>query len=507
MRNLFVLICFFFVFGYSSFASPNENSASSNVASSQNPINDFDEFRRNANEKFEQYKQKSNQEFEDYRKRINAEFAEYMSQKWVRHELQSALEPTPLPEPPAPVVKDDEDASSSYRIPADEILPALVPEPVEPPQPAVPIPTPAEPVKPSFSFNFYGRRCDMPFESKHRFMLADPNEKSVADAWRRMSNSSYDPLISACLDLRSQLNLCDWGYLKLLEDMTTAFFPSSQLNEARLLQMYLLTQSGYKVRMCRVDGRLVLLLPSEDNIFNYTYVTKDREKYYLLDKSISPHSNIYIFDAKYPGERTMSLAINSMPDLPLSATSKRTLQSKHCTEATVDVSGNRNLIKFLDDYPRHDNWNNFVRTSMSPYVKTQLYPVLRNAIQGKEQRMAANILLQWVQTAFEYQTDEQQFGAERTLYADETLFYPFCDCEDRAILYAVLVKELIGLDAVLLYYPGHIAAAVAFTDNVSGDYVEVDGRRFVVCDPTYINSSVGDAMPQFRGCGVSVMHI
>lgn len=144
---------------------------------------------------------------------------------------------------------------------------------------------------------------------------------------------------------------------------------------------------------------------------------------------------------------------------------------------------------------------------MSPYAKNQLYPVLRNAIAGKNQRTAANILLQWVQTAFDYQTDEQQFGIERPLYADESLYYPYCDCEDRAILYAIIVKELMGLDAALLLYPGHLATAVAFTEDVAGDYVEVDGRRYVVCDPTYINSSVGDSMPQFKGGSVSVVKI
>lgn len=506
MRNFFVLICLFFVFSYSSFAATNENSTPSNVASNQNPINDFDEFRKNANARFEQYKQKTNQEFEDYRKRVNAEFAEYMSQKWVQQETQPALEPTPLPEPPAPVVKDDEDEQSSNRLPADDVLPAPVPVPVEPPQPAVPIPTPTEPVKPSFSFDFYGRKCDVPLESKHRFTLADPNEKSVADAWKRMSNSYYDPIITACLDLRSRLNLCDWAYFKMLENMTTAFFSSSQLNEARLMQLYLLTQSGYKVRICRAADRLVLLLPSKENIFNYTYVNRDRERYYLMDTSIGV-TTLHIFDAKYPGEQNLSLAISRMPDLPLSATPKRTLKSKHCAEATASVSENRNLINFLDDYPRYDNWNVFARASMSSYAKNQLYPSLRNAIQGKSQRAAANILLQWVQTAFGYQTDDEQFGIERPLYADESLYYPYCDCEDRAILYAVLVKELMGLDAVLLLYPGHLATAVAFTDNVVGDYVEVDGRRYLVCDPTYINSSVGDSMPQFKGGSVSVVKI
>ena len=101
---------------------------------------------------------------------------------------------------------------------------------------------------------------------------------------------------------------------------------------------------------------------------------------------------------------------------------------------------------------------------------------------------AVGILLDFVQTAFEYQTDEQQFGKERPLFGDEILFYPYCDCEDRSILFSVLVRELVGLDVVLLNYPEHLATTVRFDDDVKGDYIMIDGKRYVVCDPTYIGA-------------------
>ncbi|MDE5999628.1 MAG: hypothetical protein K2H04_06125, partial [Bacteroidaceae bacterium] len=55
---------------------------------------------------------------------------------------------------------------------------------------------------------------------------------------------------------------------------------------------------------------------------------------------------------------------------------------------------------------------------------------------------------------------------------------------------------LLGLKCVLVYYPGHLASAVHFTsDDVAGDYILLDGQRFVVCDPTYIGAPVGRTMP------------
>ena len=108
---------------------------------------------------------------------------------------------------------------------------------------------------------------------------------------------------------------------------------------------------------------------------------------------------------------------------------------------------------------------------------------------------AANILLNFVQTSLEYKTDDEVWGEERAFFPDETLHYPYCDCEDRAILYTRLVRDLMGLNVVLLYYPGHLATAVNFNEKVSGDYFLVSGKKYVVCDPTFINASVGRTMP------------
>jgi hypothetical protein len=58
-----------------------------------------------------------------------------------------------------------------------------------------------------------------------------------------------------------------------------------------------------------------------------------------------------------------------------------------------------------------------------------------------------------------------------------------------------LVRDLLGLDVVLVYYPGHLAMAVNFTEPVKGDYVPLDGRKFTICDPTYIGGRVGETMP------------
>lgn len=269
--------------------------------------------------------------------------------------------------------------------------------------------------------------------------------------------------------------------------------------------MYILTQSGYKVRIAKAGTRLVLLLPSTYSIYKYPYLNIRGVNYYLVDSSLGK-TTVNIFDQEFPKEQYFSLRIHDLPVLPVNITANRHFQSKYNQEIAADISVNKNLIDFYNDYPLSGHWDIYSNIALSQQAKEQLYPVLKQSIAGKCLPDAANILLHFVQTAFKYATDEEQFGTERPLFADETMFYPYSDCEDRAILYSILVRELLGLDVVLLHYPGHLATAVCFdTNNVFGDYLQIDGRRYIVCDPTYINADIGEAMPQYKQTAASVI--
>jgi hypothetical protein len=93
--------------------------------------------------------------------------------------------------------------------------------------------------------------------------------------------------------------------------------------------------------------------------------------------------------------------------------------------------------------------------------------------------------------AFEYKTDDEQYGYEKWNFCEENLYYPYNDCEDRAFLFSRLVRELLHLEVVLLQYSDHFSTAVHFTTPVSGSYFTIDGKKFIVCDPTYIGAMIG----------------
>ena len=500
----------------------------------------FAQDQRDMLKEYEEFRKNSVQKYNDFRDQANAEYAEFMRQAWKEFGAEPPIPVPPSPDPIQPPVFDPDEEPSSDSIPIREVLPPV--KRITPPQPVIPIPVkpisvlplpkmtpvdsipiretlpPVEPISPSkpvipisvdpisvptlpelapvdvplFSFVFYGTECRVRLGNEQKIYLKDISEATIADAWEILSAPSYNPVIADCLHLRDELKLCDWGYYQLLKTIADKYYGVSHSNESVLFQMFILTQSGYKIRIARTDNSLSALLPFDHTVFSYAYLLIDGIKFYVIDKSLL-NSRFYVCDYSFPKEQTFSMQINSLPEFSHASTATRTLATVRYP-IKVEIETNQNLIDFLNSVPLSSEWNLYANSSLSEQIKEQLYPVLKDNISGKSLSNAANLLLNFVQAAFVYQTDEVQFGYERPLFGDETFHYPACDCEDRSILFSILVKDLLGLDVVLLHYPNHLATAVRFNEDVEGDFLVIDDQKYIICDPTYLGANIGREM-------------
>lgn len=108
-------------------------------------------------------------------------------------------------------------------------------------------------------------------------------------------------------------------------------------------------------------------------------------------------------------------------------------------------------MDFYKDYPQCD-YSVYFNAPVNAAMENRILSSLAPLVQGRNEADAANILINFVQTAFQYQTDGQQFGYEKPFFVEELFYYPYSDCEDRAMLFSYLVRKLLGLDVVLLDY-------------------------------------------------------
>lgn len=458
---------------------------------------------------FEEFTRQAKKSYTDFRSKANKEYAEFMRQAWKLYQAKPA-QPKPEDEPPVPPTPYPEENKDipikDEPKPYEEVIPVIIPEPQ--PKPVEPIKEEVTPVEQVFSFSFFQTECKVRLNETQRFTLKKRNTKALADAWEVMANAGYNNVIRDCLKLRERYRLCDWAYLLMLQELSDAYLGKGT-DESTLLCAFLYCQSGYQMRLAMGKERLYLLVASKHQIYDIIYWQIDGNYYYPLN---CQEERLEICKATFPNEQPLSLLVPELPLLTEVSAENRTLQSERYPHVKATVSADKNLISFFNTYPTSmldDNfctrWAFYANTPMSERMKKQLYPSLRNVIQGKSQHEAANMLLNFVQTAFVYEYDDKVWGDDRAFFAEESLYYPFCDCEDRSILFSRLVRDLLGLKVLLVHYPGHLATAVRFTERVTGDYITLNKEKYVVCDPTYIGAPVGATMTDMDNATAKVI--
>lgn len=483
------------------------------VISSQAQVNEF----RKA---YDAFRNQAKQEYEDFRKKANQDYADFVRKAWAEYQTLPAV-PKPEDDKTTPVVIKEEDKKRPI-----EDTPVVIEEEIEIPAPA-PQPKPVAPIREQegdddrLAFVLYGTDMSVRLSPSQKFKLEKLDVNEIANLWDRLSANEYNNIIRDCLELRIKHQLCDWAYLRMLDKLSTSFFGKGT-NEAELFKAYLYCQSGYQMRLAMADNHLYMLYASQHFMFEKPCWQIDGIFYYADNCNAE---QVQICEASFPHEQALSLQITHEQALNSKASKKRTITAQDADWLSVTVIEDENLMAFYQDYPSSyfgndfmTRWVLYANTPLSKSAQKQLYPSFKEMFATiaeatqKEDLAEENVLpicvdmlCHWVQTAFVYEYDDKVWGHDRAFFADETLFYPYCDCEDRSILLTRLVRDLLGLKCALVYYPGHLATAIAIGENIKGDYIRINGIKYIVCDPTYIGASIGMTMPDMDNQSAKVI--
>ncbi len=457
----------------------------------------FRKQRESMAKQYESFKAKTQTEFESHRQECNKRYAEFLRDAWQSYEGKTPI-PRPKDDRPIPPLPFD---GGVKHIPVVTVPIDVKPVVVDPqPKPVEPIREVPSPDDDYFSVDFYGVTCRVRLPESARIAINRCSNKVIAEAWESLNHEGMNNTIRDCLETRMRYNLCDWAYLEFLDELCKKFCPTT--DGATLLMAYLYSQSGYQMRLGMDNGRLIMLYGSRHKIFDKVYYSLGGTDFYPYG---TPSRTINICNMAFDGEKPMSLLITQKQKLGADLSSERRIESERYPDMSAISQVPKNLIAFFNGYPTSSiggnvltRWAMYANTPMAEVTMELLYPSLVKSIEGCSEETAANKLLNWVQTGLEYEYDDKVWGHDRAFFAEESLYYPYSDCEDRSILFSRLVRDLLGLDVALVYYPGHLATAVCFKNDVTGDAMMIGGRRFVVCDPTYIGAPVGAQMPNLQ---------
>ena len=457
---------------------------------------------------YEKFRKHAKAEYEDYRAQCNAEYVKFLERAWKEYKVLPSI-PRPKDEvvPPTIMPRQDKNKKQAKEIPIEKVVSPILSLPQ--PKPISPIYENVKVEEKNFSFSYMGTTCEVRLPKDLNIRMSGCESCMIATIWKQLATNAMDNTIRDFLALRLKMQLCDWAYLNLIDTFAKAFCGHG--NEAVIMAAFIYSQSGYKMRLGRDCEKLYLLYGSKHGIYETGYIVIEGINYYPLDDKVE---RMEISDFSFPQEQSMSLYIENAQKFTIRPSAKRKLASEQYHDVTIDSQVNLNLIQFYNTYPSSEvngnfmtRWKMYADTPMDESVSQMLYPDIKNKIEGLSDVQAVNQILNWVQTAFQYEYDDKVWGHDRAFFAEETLYYPYCDCEDRAILFTRLVRDLLGLKCILVYYPGHLASAVCLKQQVNGDYISLDGDVYTICDPTYIGAPVGITMPEMDNRSAKVIKL
>lgn len=468
---------------------------------------DFDRMKK----EFEAYQDNAINQFMAFRDSIDKAFAEHMRNSWKTFETFEG-NPAPIDPFQKPNVQPEFDPAEEDNqggVISGEITKPK-PKPNRPQDDSQdnfqPLDIPEDQITKgnrkleALPFDFYGVELPLKYDPAMSFSLSQPYNSGIPNAWESIAQSDYYALINQFGMVAERMQLNDWGYYSLIRNFADRLFPRDY-NKQVLFSCFVLNKSGYVAKIGFSRNELYLLLSSEQEIFEKPYLHMDSRRFYAF--SLNPNKkagnpSLTTYEGDYHrSDRAINFAYKRRMNFPKNLKDKELSFSFEGISYRIPVTYNHALVEFYQDMPLVG----FEVTLAAPLsedclrsLRKGLMPLLR----GKTERKQANILLRFVQKAFPYQTDQEQFGTEKYLYPEEVFHFPYSDCEDRSALYSVLVRELMGLDVVGVIFPQHVATAVRFKTFSDGDHLTYNREKYLICDPTYIGADVGQCMEKLR---------
>ena len=438
-------------------------------------------------ESFKKYRDKMMSDYQDFRNKILSDYGAFLDSAWSEYATFAGI---PLPSKPKPVVQPQ--APPNYEPPVqpkpvveeETSKPQLKPQPAPKPQP-VPKPTPPpSPSQKMVKVELYGIEVALPSLNMQK-NAAQLAQLKPAEIWDVLVNSDVEEVAQAIYEKAEIYSLGDWGTFKLVQHYAESSVGGSY-NAVVCAQTALLLIMGYKVSMALTESGMVMLLPFEQNVCDNTFVKINDEKYYLFPDG--KYGSISTPDVGQMQGRKLDLVNRRGVRLPLDA------KPFSLSYGGIAIHGNvnRNTIRMIDEYPVMQI-QDYAATVFDAELRKDVIKQIESQIDVRDPLRAANDMLHFTQLAFNYKTDEEQFGHEKYFFFEELLYYPYSDCEDRSVFFANLVRNILRYDVLLVGLPNHEATAVAlpFEPPKRNYVINVGSTKYYICDPTYMRADVG----------------
>jgi hypothetical protein len=451
-----------------------------------------------ANE-YQEWLQMQQSGYSTYKKSLDQEFSDMLKKDWESFQQMSNPSPYVKPKPKEiPKIQEIEVPTKEIRTSPKVIIKPLEEKTVQQPAKKIEKLISVKKEIPSVNLDFFGNSLKFNMDERMKFHLAKIDKEIIIAFWDKLSGLKNNLLINQIKQTQKALQLNDWGTYQLVFKLGQNFYNDE--NSATLFVWYIFTKLGFDTKVGYNTNKIYLLSTTKQKLYQVAYYTLQKKRYYILTPTGKAQSigKIYTYTGNYP-KANQKISFDFKKEILLTANrqTKKLHFSYNGENYSFPVEYSSSLVDFYRTFPQSD-YQIYYKMDQSTLLTQTMLEKISKMIENKTELEAVNLILRLVQKSFAYQTDQQQFDYEKVMFPEETINYPYSDCEDRSIIFTYIVKKLLGLDVVGIKYKDHMSAAVSFSSRVSGDGFRYKGKIFIMTDPTYINANSGMTMPQYK---------
>lgn len=324
--------------------------------------------------------------------------------------------------------------------------------------------------------------------------------------FKTMSNRLFDFLLDDLQRIKKEKKLNDLLYYFLIRTVTDTIFKDVKKEEEKtMFNWFLLSKSGYDIRIELFKKKPTLLAFTDDVVYNWNSSKTTGGNYVDITKF---HNNINY--EKYEPTRVGFKAVQqkdakpfkfSFTELPLIFTEapvnksiKFTSQGK---EYTVDYTVDTNYVNFIKNYVDF-GLNEHARLPLSKGCNETFLEWFKNQASNMTEPEIARFILSFVRTGFRHLDDEKLLNGGRKIDSpEEMLNKKITDNEDRAVLFSYLAKQVLGIDVLIVRQLNVYQIAIPLPLKEGQKPILVNNVKYAFCDIDDVSDKleIGDYKP------------
>jgi len=354
--------------------------------------------------------------------------------------------------------------------------------------------------------DFFGETLVLPTSYQAPAFEKPLSQLAVEEFYNRLDTAALQPFLSALLQYKEEHSPDDWLFYQLVRRVAESISPKADdYYRYTFYKWWFLLHSGYDARLTVSDTFLLFYVQSNEMVYNIPYRVMNGKQYVCLNYhdygsiDFDKHTFTEITPVVATGAKAFSYEVTRLPDFRQSDYAEKEIDfNDGINYYSFKIKINPQIKALFSNYPVVDYGLQF-NIPLSKTTYESLMPVLRKQVKGLKPKDGVEFLMHFTRYAFMFKPDREMFGGEKRLTPEQTLLYEGSDCEDRAALFFLLVKELYNLPMLVLTYPQHVTVAVQF-DKPYGKTISYNGNQYSICEPSpqRYDLRIGQTLPELK---------